>query len=284
MINGIDHLVFVCGDLEVAILDYSALLGRKPDWQAVDATSGTATVLFRMENMCVELLGPHGEGPVGRKLKAMVQAGQDGLSSIAFSCPDIEKAHKTYTQRGLEPSEISGGESQDIHTKQTRNWRRIRLDAARTFGVRHFVLENGQGANNPSQNCDEGCVSSLDHLVINSPNADRAAALYGARLGAELRLDLERCDLASRFQFFRIGAATLEVVSRIGEGGDEAGIDTLWGVSWAVKDIKSAHSRLKKAGFEVTSIRSGRKNGTLVFTVLDRTCNTPTLFIQQPTQ
>ncbi|MFC7291554.1 VOC family protein [Hirschia litorea] len=284
MIDGIDHLVFVCGNLEAAKADYSALLGREPDWHAIDNTAGTATVLFRVDNMAVELFGPHGEGPVGAKLQAMVQAGNEGLSSIAFSCADIEEIHNKYMRLGLFPSDISEGKSEDIQSGKQRIWRRIRLDTQRTQGVRHFIIENGEGGDILPRACGDDCVSSLDHVVINSPNADRAAALYGARLGAELRLDLERPDLASHFQFFRVGAATLEVVSRIGVEADNDSDDTLWGVSWSVKDIKAAHERVKKAGFRVTDIRSGRKNGSLVFTVLDRTCNTPTLFIQQPTQ
>lgn len=282
MLTKLDHIVVISDDLSQATRDYSALLGRKPDWTAGNEEDGTGIVLFQLGNTALELMGPQGVGPVGDKLKTMVAEGQGGLASLAFACDKIEVTHKKFMQRGLKPSVISDGITVDSETSKVRRWKRLRLDGKQTGGVRQFVLENDLETQLSFQNEGAGSVSELDHVVINSTNADRACALYGARLGCELRLDVERPDLASRFQFFRVGSATIEVVSRIGVDADLDANDELWGLSWAVDDVHLAHQRVKSAGFDVSNVRSGRKKGTQVFTVLNRTCNTPTLFIERP--
>lgn len=281
MLTGLDHVVIVCADLDAATLNYRALLGREPDWHARDEANGSGATWFQIGDTALELLGPSGSGAVGDKLKAMVEAGQGGLSSLAFACDNIKSTHKQFSRRDLDPSDISEGISVHSQTGKERHWKRFRLNGEKTHSVRHFILENSKKRPVKSKSYGRDCVSGIDHVVLNSSNPERASALYGSKLGGELRLDLERVDLASRFQFFRIGRATIEIVTRLNSGIDQNGPDSLWGLSWSVKDLEAAHKRVKSAGFNVTEIRPGRKKGSYVFTVLDRTCNTPTLFIER---
>ncbi len=281
MLTGLDHIVLICNDLDVATSNYKNLLGREPDWTSITPEDGTASVWFQIGEIGLEILGPEGEGPVGEKLKKMVAAGESGLASLAFSCEQIDEMHNCFSKRGLIPSDIFDGQSMDRDTGKIRAWKRLRLDTRQTGGVRQFVIQNEESTPIKSKHYGDDSVQSLDHVVINSPNPERAAALYGARLGCDLRLDTERVDLASRFLFFRVGTSTIEIVSRLGMSASTDMNDSLWGLSWYVKNLEMAHERVKKAGFNVTDIRPGRKKGTQVFTVLDRTCNTPTLFIER---
>ena len=124
-----------------------------------------------------------------------------------------------------------------------------------------------------------GHVHALDHLVINTPNPDRAMALYGAKLGLRLALDRSAPEWGVRLIFFRTGGLTVEIAHRLGQGEDAAGPDNFWGLTWRVGDIEAAHDRLAGLGFNVSDVRTGRRAGTRVFTVRDGTMGVPTLFI-----
>jgi hypothetical protein len=81
-----------------------------------------------------------------------------------------------------------------------------------------------------------------------------------------------------RLMFFRTGALTVELAHRLSDGiGNQP--DKLYGLSWRVGDIETAHARLTKAKVPVSQIRAGRRPGTRVFTVKDGTVNTPTLIL-----
>ena len=122
-------------------------------------------------------------------------------------------------------------------------------------------------------------VQALDHVVINTPNPDRAVALYGARLGLDFRLDRSSPQWGSRLMFFRCGGAVVEIGARL--GGDQAadGADRLSGLAWRVADPEAAQARIAKAGFDVSEVRSGRKPGTKVFTVRSGVPGAPTLML-----
>jgi catechol 2,3-dioxygenase-like lactoylglutathione lyase family enzyme len=121
-------------------------------------------------------------------------------------------------------------------------------------------------------------VTGLDHVVITTSHPDRAAALYGARLGFEMKLDRTNPDWGSRLMFFQCGDAIVEVAYSL-KNADPNAPDKLWGVSWRVNDIAAANARMSKAGFNVSEIRTGRKPGTEVFTVRDAPAGVPTLVI-----
>jgi catechol 2,3-dioxygenase-like lactoylglutathione lyase family enzyme len=124
-----------------------------------------------------------------------------------------------------------------------------------------------------------GAVAGLDHVVVRTPNPERAAALYGARLGLDMRLDRSTPAWGSRLMFFRCGDLIVEIAHDL-KAGVSSGPDRLWGLSWRVPDAVAAYDRLRAAGFDLTDLRPGRKPGTHVFTVRDGTCGVPTLMLQ----
>ncbi len=281
MITGLDHVLLVCpsiGDGEAA---YSALLGRQPDWRSTDP-GGSATVIYQLENTAVEIMAPAGGGPLARRLHAMIDQDGQGLKSLIFAAESLEEARRLFDRRALKPEEIVAGESIDPSNGAVRYWSRLRLDDQTTHGVRIFVLQRRPPDPLAYSPMGESSVTGLDHVVIHTANPDRAAALYGARLGLRLALDRTNPDWDMRLMFFRAGNITIELAHRLSTGlGNQP--DTLWGLSWRVPDIEAARERMAKANFAVTPIRAGRRTGTRVFSVRDGALGTPTLILSEET-
>lgn len=278
MITCLDHFVLICPDIDTGRSSYQTLLGMPPVWQADNTHIGSATALFKTANTSIELMAPKGEGSVGDRLREMLETSGPQITSLAYEVADARMAHHSFGRRGLDPSELGEGTSTHIETGAERRWKRFRCADTVCAGIKTFVLQHTEGAL-PNETAGEGCVTSLDHLVINTPNPDRAAALYGARLGLRFALDRTAEQWKTRFLFFRLGGLTLEVIHRLGETHDPSAQDTIWGLTWAVADLEAAHARLSGAGLTVSEIRTGRKPGSTVFTVKGGTLGVPTLFI-----
>lgn len=118
----------------------------------------------------------------------------------------------------------------------------------------------------------------LDHVVVRTGDAERAAADLGARLGLDLRLDRRLTEHGFRGLFFRCGDAVVEVAAPIDPTGDP---DSFGGLAWRSTDIEATRDRLVASGVDVSQARTGRKPGTRVATVRDRALGTPTLLIEQ---
>jgi len=282
VITGLDHVVIAVRDVEAAARAYAALLGRAPGWRAEAQGGGAELVIFRLDNTGVELMAPSGDGAIASRLRAVLDAQGEGLVSLAFAVDDIERAHRRLSRLGLSPEPIAEGESLDRATGARRRWRRTRADSAATHGVRVFLIEPGEqlAASAPVVPPEAG-VTGLDHVVIRTPDPERAMALYGARLALDLRLDRSNPAWGARLLFFRCGDLIVEVAHELG-AGVSAGPDRLRGLSWRVPDAAAARARLHAAGLDVSEVRAGRRPGTFVFTVRDGTCGVPTLMLQPP--
>ncbi len=277
MITGLDHAVLVCPSIDQGEAAYAALLGREPDWRSQDA-AGSASVMFQLENTALELLAPSGTGPASRRLHGMLDSEGPGLKSLVFASAGIAATRTLLDRRGLKPDEVATAESVDPFTARARYWQRFRLDESVTHGVRVFVLQRRADDPVAYKAGPAGTITALDHVVVNTANPDRAAALYGARLGLRFALDRSNSDWDMRLMFFRIGGLTVELAHKLSAGpGNQP--DRLWGLSWRTADIDATHVRLTKAGLAITPIRPGRRPGTRVFTVRDGTMNTPTLIL-----
>ncbi|MES2752440.1 MAG: VOC family protein [Pseudomonadota bacterium] len=277
MITALDHAVVLVRDIEAAVAGYEKLFGRAPSWRA--QSDGAATATFALNNTSLELMAPAGEGAAADRVRAALDKQGEGLASLAFAVADIAEAHRRLTRLGLAPDEISDGESRDAASGAMIAWKRTRASAASTHGIRMFFLQR----NTPlpaSPEIAAAPIDALDHLVVATPDPDRTAALYGARLGLDMKLDRTIDALGTRFLFFRVGGLVFEVIHRLKDGRGD-GPDKIFGVSWRVADIAATQARLKQAGFEVSELREGRKPGTRVFTVRTGTFGVPTIVIQQ---
>jgi catechol 2,3-dioxygenase-like lactoylglutathione lyase family enzyme len=277
MITGLDHVLIVCTAIDEGEHTYSALLGRDPDWRSTDP-GGSSTVIFQLENTALEIMAPHGGGPLARRLHSMMDIEGVGLKSLIFASDKLAEDRAAFDRRALKPDEIAPGESVDPYSGKARYWSRFRLDEQATHGVRIFGLQRKAPDPLVCKPAKAGAMTGLDHVVINTANPDRAAALYGARLGLRLALDRSNPDWDMRLMFFRTGDLTVELAHKISAGvGNQP--DKLWGLTWKTADIEAAHARLMASNFAVTSIRAGRRAGTKVFTVRDGTMGVPTLVI-----
>lgn len=275
MIQSLDHVVLLVRDLEAGVADYAALFARAPAWRVKD--DGAETALFTLANVSLELMAPTHAGALGDRVRAAIEAGGEGIASLSFRVSDIARMHRRLTRLGLEPEPVAEHVSTDVASGATLRWKRTRAAKA-THGPRLFFLE--MEADRPlSPETGAAPVFSMDHIVVQTPDPERAAALYGARLGLDMALDRTNEAWGSRLMFFRCGDMIFEVAHSL-KAGKGDGPDKLWGMTWRVADADAAQARIAAAGFNVSEVRAGRKPGTKVFTVRDRTCGVPTLMLQ----
>lgn len=253
MIVGFHHVVLAVRDLAAGVAAYENLLDRRAIRS--EAEDGVATALIATSNIAVELMAPTGDGAAAQRLSAALADGE-GLKSLVFATADLTAAHRRFERVGLAPEDITARRS-------------FRLNTERTHGVRQFVM----GADRP--NAEPASVAGLDHVVIRTSDAERAAALYGARLGLDMRLDRE--VRGARLMFFRCGDAVVEIIH---DTAIDDGRDRLWGLSWRILNADAERARLAAAGSDVSDVRAGMKPGTRVFTVRSGTCGVPTLMIE----
>lgn len=278
MLTSLDHIVLICPDIDAGIAAYTALLGFGPMLQTRDEGAGVATALFQVDNTALELLAPIEGSAAEDRIRDLLGESEGRLTSLAFAAEDIDAAHHMTARRSLSPTDIIHAESMNSLTGEPFNWRRFRCADSACAGIKTFVLKRAAPFTPPPQR-RAGTAKTLDHIVINTVNPDRAIAHYGARLGLRFALDRTIEAFKTRFLFFRIGGLTLEIIQRLGDKTSTDNDDSLWGITWKTDDISAAHARLSDAGLEVSDIRTGRKPGTQVFTVKSGTLGIPTLIL-----
>ncbi|HEX7761433.1 MAG TPA: VOC family protein [Caulobacteraceae bacterium] len=268
MIVGLDHVAIAVKDLDLSAPAYEALLGRAPDWR--EEAAGARHAWFQLSNMALDIVQPDGPGESGDRVRARLAAGGEGLWGLAFAVEDLDGTRRTLGRRGAPTADPADLLSTDA-------WRLSFLDEAASHGV-PIALADRTGEARVPPPADEDCVHALDHVVINTPNPDRALALYGARLGLDFRLDRSNPDWGSRLLFFRCGAAVVEIGASLKTPVSDDP-DRLSGLAWRVANPQAAQARLAAAGFDISEVRKGRKPGTAVFTVRSGVPGAPSLIL-----
>ncbi|WP_338831395.1 VOC family protein [Bradyrhizobium sp. 27S5] len=275
MITGLDHVVVLTGDIASASAAYETLFARAPAWR--NSGDGADRVLFTLDNTTLELMAPRGDDAAAQRVRSALVTQGEGLASLCFRTSDIARTHRRLERLTLKPEPIAEVESRDETTGATLSWKRTRAATDTTRGVRMFFLERQQ--ERPlSVRTTPGSITAMDHVVVSTADPERAAALYGARLGLDMALDRSHPEWG-RLMFFRCGDLVVEVTHRPGKAEADAP-DRLRGICWRVTDIDATRARLIAAGVDVSEIRTGRKPGTRVMTVRNGTCGVPTLLVQ----
>ena len=183
-----------------------------------------------------------------------------GLASMTFATADLAKAATLLERRAV---------------ATTREGDAIALPA---HGVAIRLIAKTDEAPVPAADDEAAAVKALDHVVVRSPNPERAIAFYAGRLGLDFRLDRSNAQWGQRLLFFRCDDLVVEIAHDLKQGVSDAP-DQLWGLSWRVADIARAHARMKAAGIEVSEPRDGRRPGSQVFIVKSGTGGVPTIVI-----
>ena len=277
MIKTLDHLIIAVSDLDAAEENYTKIFGVKPVWRGEHKELGTENSLFNFQNTYFELLTAKGEGLGAALVNHYLQESGEGLIGIVLGTEDIDECYKSLQSKGYALGEISKGEGINFKDGSIREWKNLFLPPELTRGIFAFIIQHTKGSLEEFKNNDKSVVNKLDHVVIQTNDADGFIDIYRDIYNIRLALDKYVEAWESRMLFFRINKTTIEVIEK--QNGEETA-DKLWGLSWQVDSIEEAHNRLTNQGVEVTPIKKGIKDNTLVATIKSHTSNIPTLLIE----
>jgi catechol 2,3-dioxygenase-like lactoylglutathione lyase family enzyme len=250
VIEALDAIALAAASPQEAAQAYATLLARGPGARAAGVPASVQLANARLDFVAA---------PAGQ--------GSDGLAGLTFATGDLAKAQHLLQRRAMRVYMADG---------------HLHLATDSTHGVPVSLVERRRdltAAVPASDAADAGAaVSGLDHVVIRTPDPERAVALYAGRLGMSLRLDRSEPAWGARLLFFRCGDLIVEVAHDL-KAGVSGEPDKLWGLSWRVPDIAATHARLRACGVETSEVRVGRRPGTRIFTVKSHTAGVPTIMI-----
>ena len=276
MISSVDHLIIAVENLDQAISGYEKVLGVAPCWKGKHTELGTKNALFNFENTYLELLSPCDAGLGTDLINSLLEEKGDHLAGIVLGTKNIEQAQKDLHRNG-HAVEISSGEAINEKDGKIRRWKNIFLPNTLSRELFIFIIEHTEGNLTKYESHDLSKVKKLDHVVINTQDADNFISIYRDVYKIRLALDKTIEHWKRRMLFFRTNATTIEVIE---EKDKKEKADELWGLAWEVDSIEDAHKRLVSNGVEITPVKAGLKKGTLVATIKSHTCNVPTLLIE----
>ena len=238
MITGLDHIAVGVDDVASAIAGYEAVLGRMAEGNRV-----------QLANTALGVAAHDAERP---------------LLGLAFGVGDKAESARRLSRRGLPGKPATDG--------------RIEIDRHATHQVAIDLVERSGSLSPAPAQGGASDIIGLDHVVVRTGDPERAVALYGGRLGLDLRLDRTNPERHNRLLFFVCGDLVVEV-SHDTRRGVVAGPDSIWGLAWRSADLDASHARMAAVGVAVSEIRTGNRPGPRVFTVKSHTAQVPTLVI-----
>jgi catechol 2,3-dioxygenase-like lactoylglutathione lyase family enzyme len=279
MITGIDHIAIMVRDFDKTVANYETIFGRAPNWRGF--MPGGCHAWFQFSGVALDIIGAAGTGPEADAARREIEKYGDAIWGLGFSVPDLDSAIRRFERRGLAflPRHTTVTKST---SGSERRWEVAVMKRKSANGVALFLVENKPEASKwpvaPNTGAEDSAVGGLDHIVIETANAERAVALYGGRLGLDLRLDRSNEQWGARQLFFRCGEAVVEIGASLKKPMSDAP-DKFGGLAWGVRDPVPARERIAAAGIDVSEVRKGRKPGTSVFTVRNGTGGIPTLML-----
>ena len=259
MFNQLDHLIVVVNDLQAAKNNYQKLFGLAPVWSGTHKELGTSNSLFNFQNTYFELLSPTSEGLGADLINHYLDTSGEGLIGMVFATKNIVGVHNALKGREFLVGDISDGEGINSADQRVRKWKNLFLPPELTRGIFSFVIEHTDGNLPETKNLEASSPHKLDHVVINTNDADGFIEIYKDIFDIRLALDKTIEHWQKRMLFFRLNQTTIEVIE---QQDDLPPSDKMWGLAWAVKDIEKAHQRLLDEGVKVTPIQKGVKEKT----------------------
>ena len=277
MISTLDHIILAVENLNEAEKNYKKIFGIDPVWRGEHKELGTANVIFNLKNTYLELLSSNGEGLGAALVNHYLEKDGEGLIGIVFGTNDLNEVASSIKDKGFNVAEITEGEGTNSDESEIRKWKNLFLPPELTRGLFSFIIEHTEGNLPSNKPVIQSSVTKLDHVVINTNDADGFIEIYKNVYGLRLALDKTIEAWNKRMLFFRFNKTTIEVIE---ENDDEEPSDRLWGLAWVVEDIQETYERLTKEGVELTEVKPGIKDKTLVSTIRSHTHGVPTLIIQ----
>jgi len=262
VIRALDHIAVAVRDFDASVDGYRRLIGREPE---LDPRDGANRAWFHLPNMSLEIIARSGEGPAGERVRAQLDEAGEGVWIAAFQVGDLDAAARLLSRRGLDVEQVGAV---------------VRVRAA---GLQFVLTPDRLLQASPPTHAETAAVAALDHVVVHTPNPDRALGLYGAKFGLDLRLDRSNEAWGARQLFFRCGDSVFEVGASLKAPVTEEP-DRFGGLAWRMTDPDGAHARIAAAGFDVSEVRTGRKPGTKVFTVRNAPGGVPTIMLSAEPQ
>ena len=277
MISTLDHIILAVENLNEAEKNYKKIFGIDPVWRGEHKELGTANVIFNLKNTYLELLSANGDGLGAALVNHYLEKDGEGLIGIVFGTNDLNVAAKSIKDKGFNIGDITEGEGTNSDESEKRKWKNLFLPPELTRGLFSFIIQHTDGNLPSSKHEMQSAVNKLDHIVINTNDADGFIEIYKNVFGLRLALDKTIEAWNRRMLFFRFNKTTIEVIE---ENDDKEPSDKLWGLAWAVEDLQETYDRLIKEGLELTEVKLGIKDKTLVSTIRSHTHGVPTLIIQ----
>ena len=277
MFKSLDHLIIAVEDLEKATHNYQVIMGTPPVWTGMHKSLGTSNALFNFQNTYLELLSPAGEGLGADLINHYLKDTGEGLIGMVFATKDINGVYQSLQNHGFPLGEPTDGEGTNSADQKLRKWKNLFLPPDLTRGIFSFVIEHTEGDLPQPESIEPSSPHKLDHVVINTNDADGFIKIYKDTFNIRLALDKVIEHWQKRMLFFRLNQTTIEVIE---QEDDLPPGDQMWGLAWEVKDIEKAHERMMAEGIEITPIQKGVKEKTLVATIKSHNHNVPTLLIQ----
>jgi len=276
MIENVDHIIVVVEDLSLAEQNYKKIFGIDPVWRGKHEELGTANVLFNFENTYFELLAANGSGIGADLVNHAINEKGEGLLGLVLGTKNIKQFRDSAIENGYPLSEISTGHGINEQNEK-REWLYQFLPNELTRGIFSFVIEH-KSPDLPLLASDRSTINKLEQVVVKTNDVNGFIKIYRDVYGIRLALDSFIETWKKRILFFRLNKTTIEVIED--KNDEDLPNDSLWGLAWGVKDIIQTRERLLSMNIEVSDIRPGVKEDTLVATISSHTNNVPTLLIE----
>ena len=281
MISRLDHLIVAVKDLDEAESNYKKIFGVDPVWRGEHKELGTTNVIFNFKNTYFELLASNGVGLGSDFVNTTIEESGEGLIGSVLGSENIKSTFDSIKNKGHLLGDISDGEGTNLKNNEIRKWKNLFLPLELTRGIFTFIIEHTEG-NLPIPNrFNDASINKLDHVVITTNDADGFIEIYRDIFDIRLALDKVIEHWNTRMLFFRLNETTIEVVAKEHNNKNP---DELWGLAWEVESIANTRKRLINEGVEITEIKDGIKENTLVATIKSHTHEVPTLLIQHITK
>lgn len=277
MISRLDHLIVAVKDLDEAESNYKKIFGVEPVWRGEHKELGTANVIFNFKNTYFELLASNGVGLGSDFVNTTIEESGEGLIGFVLGSENIKLTFDSIKNKGHLLGDISDGEGTNLKNNETRKWKNLFLPLELTRGIFTFIIEHTEGNLPMPNHFNDASINKLDHVVITTNDADGFIEIYRDIFDIRLALDKVIEHWNTRMLFFRLNETTIEVVAKEHNNKNP---DELWGLAWEVESIAKTRKRLINEGVEITEIKDGIKENTLVATIKSHTHDVPTLLIQ----